>query len=120
MFNKNIIFFIRLHNELFGGYERDFMLKPSDEIMNRVRGTFLEFLQREDLEPMKVVFKTSHELQGYVYLDEISALYGLLWNKPKFMYAYAWRLLQQPQEEPYNIYIFRKGCMREFFFILLL
>ena len=83
------------------------MLRPSKEVLHRTRGTFLEFLKREDLEPMKAVFKTSHELQGYGYLDEVSALYGLLWNKPKFMYAYAMRLLQQPAVEPFIIGTFK-------------
>ena len=96
-----------LHNELFGEYEGDMMLRPSKDVLHRTRGTFIEFLKREDLEPMKAVFKTSHELQGYGYIDEVSALYGLLWNKPKFMYAYAMRLLQQPAVEPYIIGTFK-------------
>ena len=40
------------------------MLKPDDATLNRVRGTFLDFLKREDLEPMKVIFKSSQELTG--------------------------------------------------------
>ena len=35
-------------------------------------------------------------------------MYGLIWNKPKFIYVYALKALQQPTEEPYNIYMFRK------------
>ena len=54
----------RVHNELFGGYEGDLMLKPDDATLNRVRGTFLDFLKREDLEPMKVIFKLSQEFTG--------------------------------------------------------
>ena len=56
--------FFRVHNELFGGYEGDLMLKPDDATLNRVRGTFLDFLKREDLEPMKVIFKLSQEFTG--------------------------------------------------------
>ena len=97
----------RLHNELFGDYEGDFMLRPSEEVLFRTRGTLLDFLKREDLEAMKIAFKTSTELQGYGFVDEVSALYGLMWNKPKFMYAYALRLLQQPMVEPYIIGIFK-------------
>ena len=63
------------------------MLRPSEEVLQRTRGTFLEFLKREDLEPMKIIFKTTNELNGYGYIDEVSALYGLLWNQPKFMYS---------------------------------
>ena len=96
-----------MHKELFGDYEGDFMPRPSQDVLHRTRGTFLDFLKREDLEPMKIVFKTSTELQGYGYLDEVSALYGLLWNKPKFMYVYALVLLQQPTPEPWRCGIFK-------------
>lgn len=102
-----LLYVHRLHNELFGGYEGDFMLRPSEEVLQRTRGTFLEFLIREDLEPMKVAFKNSHELQGYGYIDEVSALYGLLWNKPKLMYVYALALLQQPTPEPWKCGLFK-------------
>ena len=97
----------RLHKELFGDYEGDFMLRPNDAVMKRIQGTFIDFLKRENLEPLKIIFKTSHELQGYGFLDEISALYGLLWNKPKFMHFYALRSLRQPLLEPNNVYLFR-------------
>ena len=83
------------------------MRRPGEAVMHRIRGTFLEFLQREDLEPMKLIFKTTHELQGYGYINEVSAIYGLLWNKPKYMYAAAILLLQQPFNEPYIIGIFK-------------
>ena len=83
------------------------MLRPSEEVLYRTRGTLLEFLQREDLEPMRIVFKTTNEMTGYGYIDEVSALYGLMWNKPKFMYAYAMRLLQQPAVEPFIIGTFK-------------
>ena len=45
---------------------------------------------------------------GYGFVDEVSALYGLIWNKPKYMYTYALKALQQPTEEPLNFYMFRK------------
>ena len=83
------------------------MLRPSQNVLHRTRGTFLDFLKREDLEPMKMLFKTSTELQGYGYLDEVSALYGLLWNKPKFMYFFAMRFLQLPLVEPNVAGIFK-------------
>ena len=98
---------IRLHTELFGVYEGDFMPRPSEDVLYRTRGTFLEFLKREDLESMKIIFKTSWELQGYGNLDEVSALYGLMWNKPKFMFLYALRLLQQHLVEPNVIGTFK-------------
>ena len=106
---KNIIRYIKVHNELFGEYEGDLMPKPDAATLIRVRGTFLDFLKRENLEPMKVIFKTSHELTGYGFIDEVSALYGLIWNKPIWMYTYALRVLNVSTEEPYNNFMFRDG-----------
>ena len=31
------------------------------------------------------IFQTSTTIPGYGHLDEISALYGLMWNTPKLM-----------------------------------
>lgn len=85
------------------------MLKPTKENMNRVRGTFLEFLKREDLEPLKILFKTGMEMPGYGYVDDVSALYGLIWLKPKFMFLYVTRLLGQTPDEPFNLYTMKNG-----------
>ena len=99
-----------LHKELFGDYEGDIMEKPKPSTMNRIRGTFLDFLQRENLEAMKVIFTTSQVIAGYGFIDEVSALYGLMWNKPAFISTYAFRILRvPPQNERQNFYILREG-----------
>ena len=49
----------------------------------------------------------SHFLLGYGFIDEVSALYALIWNKPIWMYTYALRLLNVPTEEPFNNFMFR-------------
>ena len=86
------------------------MERPKPSVMNRIRGTFLDFLQRENLEPMKAILKTSHEIGGYGFIDEISALYGLMWNKPAFTSLNAFRILKiPPQNERQNIYFLREG-----------
>ena len=102
--------YFSLHKELFGDYEGDIMEKPKPSIMNRIRGTFLDFLQRENLEPMKVIFASSHVIAGYGFIDEVSALYGLMWNKPAFISNYAFRLLRiPPQNERQNFYFLKEG-----------
>ena len=45
------------------------MLKPDNATMHRVRGTFLEFLIREDIEPLKIIFKISMEVYGRLSLS---------------------------------------------------
>ena len=86
------------------------MEKPKPSVMKRIRGTFLDFLQRENLEPMKVIFASSHVIAGYGFIDEVSALYGLMWNKPAFTSVHAIRLLKKKtQNERQNIYFLREG-----------
>ena len=86
------------------------MEKPKPSIMNRIRGTFLDFLQRENLEPMKVIFKSSHVLGGYGFTDEVSALYGLMWNKPDYISTFAFRILRiPPRNEREGFYFLREG-----------
>lgn len=47
------------------------MKKPSDKVLERTRGTFLEFLTRENLLPLLPSFLVAHTVQGYGYLDEV-------------------------------------------------
>ena len=84
------------------------MQEPDEKTLREsLNGTFLSFLEKEGLQAMEPILKISNELQGYGYLDEISALYGLLWNKPKFMYSYVLRSLGIKKTEPYGSYIFK-------------
>jgi len=77
--------YIALHKELFGDYTGYLMPQPDVETLNRTRGTFLEFLKREDLLAMKPMLLETNTAQGYGYMDEVAALHGLMWNNPKFM-----------------------------------
>ena len=47
------------------------MKKPSVEILERTRGTFLQFLTRENLLTLSPLFLLAHTVQGYGYLDEV-------------------------------------------------
>ena len=47
------------------------MKKPSVEVLERTRGTFLEFLTRENLLTLSPLFLLAHTVQGYGYLDEV-------------------------------------------------
>jgi hypothetical protein len=100
--------YVVLHQELFGTYEGYLMKKPSVEIMDRTRGTFLEFLTREDLLPLMPVFLCAFTVQGHGYLDEVSAIYGLIWNTPKFVVNILLRILKQ-DKHPYSAYTLKQG-----------
>ena len=47
------------------------MKKPSLEVLERTRGTFLQFLTRENLLTLSPLFLLAHTVQGYGYLDEV-------------------------------------------------
>ena len=87
-------------------YEGDFMERPSVGTLNSLNMTFLNFLKANNIEAMKIILQISNELQGYGYLDEISALYGLIWNKPKFMYSYVLTAVKETVKD-YEDYIFK-------------
>ena len=60
--------------------------------MHETRGTFMDFLKRKGLTSLHPLFLASHTMQGYGHVDEVAALYGLLWNTPKMMYGLLKRL----------------------------
>ena len=105
---QTVVRYVRLHKEMFGDYPGDLMLQPSAEVMARVRGTFLDFLTRENMLALLPVFKFSHELQGFGYVNEISALYGLIWNNPKLIIVSALRALKRDTDE-LTVYVLRDG-----------
>ena len=78
-----LVNYVRIHKQMFGRYEGDLMPRPGPTVMYRTRGTFLDFMRRENLMALIEVFDLLHTKWGYGYLDEVSALYGLMWNTPE-------------------------------------
>ncbi len=81
----NIQQYISLHQALFGNYTGELMPRPNATVMHEIRGTFMQFLQRNKLTGILPILLPAHTMQGYGHIDEIAALYGLLWNTPKMM-----------------------------------
>ena len=88
-FLKTIIQYVQLHKEMFGLYEGDLMLRPTPEVMYRIRGTILDFLKRENLPGMIPIFQVIQTLAGYGNIDEVGALYGLIWINPRLVISMA-------------------------------
>ena len=80
--------YVSLHKSLFPMYEFELMPRPKPEVMRNLRCTFLQFLERHNLRGLLPLLLVSHTLQGYGYLDEISAVYGLIWNTPFLMQSF--------------------------------
>ena len=77
--------YILVHKRLFGNYTGELMPRPTPQVLQEIRGTFMDFLKRHDLTSLHPLFLASHTIQGYGHVDEVAALYGLLWNTPKLM-----------------------------------
>ena len=87
--------YISEHERLFGSYVGELMPQPNRTVMHEIRGTFMDFLKRKGLTSLHPLFLASHTMQGYGHVDEVAALYGLLWNTPKMMRGLLKRLMKQ-------------------------
>lgn len=74
-----------LHRQMFGKYEGELMHRPSLEVLSQLNQTYLAYLRSHRLLALYPVLLATQTIQGYGYLDEISAIYGLLWNPPDFL-----------------------------------
>ena len=78
-----LVNYVKIHRDMFGKYEGDLMPRPGPAVVYRTRGTFLDFMRREKLVALIEVFDLVHTKWGYGYLDEVSAVYALMWNTPE-------------------------------------
>ena len=106
-----VLKYIALHQQLFGNYTGELMPRPSSTVMHLIRGTFMEFLKRYNLDSLQPLFLASHTMQGYGHLDEISALYGLMWNTPKLMGGLLKRMQGATNTGEQNLAIFLFGVI---------
>ncbi|XP_034309230.2 uncharacterized protein [Magallana gigas] len=72
----------RIHRCLFGNYSSELMPRPTPDVMYEIRGTVLEFLQRNDLLLLAPYFRVYLTTNGYGYTNETAAIYGLMWVPP--------------------------------------
>lgn len=77
--------YIDLHQQLFGDYDGELMPQPNKTVMNKIRGTYYDYLQRNGLLSLVPALLGTHSMQGYGLLHEVPALYGLMWNTPSLM-----------------------------------
>lgn len=93
-FVKQILQYILAYFDIFGVSLGQIPPQPNN--MDMVRGSFLEFLTRNNILGTRHYFAGSLTLQGYGQLDEIPAIYGLMWNTPQQVLA---TILAVGQEE---------------------
>ena len=107
-FLNSVVRYVKLHHSMFGKYQGELMQTPTEFVLNKTSGTFKNFLERESLQALIPYFLISHTAQGYGYIDEIAALYGLMWNTPALVISIALRTLKI-EKDPYRVYIFKNG-----------
>ena len=93
---------------MFGMYEGDLVQRPTSKVMNRIRGTLLDFVTRENLLGMIPIFQITQTLVGYGKLDEIGALYGLIRNNPRLVLTVALSDINQ-YREPFSFFSLKGG-----------
>lgn len=108
LFIDAIIRYTQLHYSLFGKYEGEIMPKPSEEVLTQISGTLEDFLEANNLSPLIPLFVRTQTIQGYGYLDEIGAIYGLIHNTPNLVISMALNALGV-KKDPYQIYILKDG-----------
>lgn len=103
-----IVRYIKLHKEMFGLYDGDLMRRPTPDVMYRIRGTIMDFLTRENLLGMVPTFHRTQTAAGYGYLDEVSALYGLIWHNPRLVLTIVLIGLKK-SKSPFAVHSFKSG-----------
>ena len=76
------------------------MQEPTDDIYAKITGTFKDFLDRNNLAVLEPLLQRTNAAQGYGYINEIGALYGLMWNTPQLLISFGMGTLQIKQD-PY-------------------
>ena len=84
-FYESVVNYVNIHYRLFGSYKGELMRQPNSSTLDQLSGTFKEFLVGKNLTPLIPLFEIIHSAQGYGFLDEIGALYGLMWNTPRWL-----------------------------------
>ena len=100
--------YAKLHYELFGKYKGMLMQEPTQRVYKKISGTFESFLDRNNLKVIAPLLQRTNAAQGYGYVNEIGALYGLMWNTPQFLLSFGLQALKINQY-PYETYILKKG-----------
>eukprot|EP00092_Neocalanus_flemingeri_P089300 GFUD01112994.1.p1 GENE.GFUD01112994.1~~GFUD01112994.1.p1 ORF type:complete len:612 (-),score=92.37 GFUD01112994.1:186-2021(-) len=107
-FLQTVVRYIKLHIEMFGLYEGDLMQRPTKKVMHRIRGTLFDFLERENVLGMLPIFQVTQTAAGYGHIDEIGALYGLIWHNPRLVLVVALKAIKQ-DNEPFSLFYLKNG-----------
>ena len=77
----------RLYKRLFETSELPYAMpiRLSAEMLEQIDMTFLELLQQNGLDALVGLLKIVQAAQGYGYLEDIPAYYGLCWITPELL-----------------------------------
>ena len=86
--------YAELHYELFGKYKGMLMQQPTQEVYKKISGSFESFLERNNLKVIVPLLQRTNAAQGYGYVNEIGAIYGLMWNTPQLLLSFGLQTLK--------------------------
>ena len=82
---KEIPRYIALHRKLFGtGYVPYLPPRPNERVLKEIRGSFTDFLRRNNLPIFETLAYTTITAAGYGQPHRIAAIYGFMLITPKF------------------------------------
>jgi hypothetical protein len=76
-----------LHRKMFGTYQGELMYKPSRYVLSQLNQTFMSFLTQHDLLALVPGLTAVHTMQGYGHIDEVPAVYAMLWDTPNLLFG---------------------------------
>eukprot|EP00037_Helgoeca_nana_P005915 m.55045 g.55045 ORF g.55045 m.55045 type:complete len:561 (-) comp16851_c0_seq1:55-1737(-) len=79
--------YVAIHRSIFGAYTGRFPPQPPPASMDRIRGTALDFLARNNLTVLEPLFFNFFVMQGQGLLTEQPAWYALRWVNPGVLAA---------------------------------
>ena len=77
-FLNAVVRYAERHYDLFGKYKGALMQKPEKDVFEKISGTFEQFLDRNNLKQLVPLLRRTNAAQGYGYVNEIGAIYGLM------------------------------------------
>ncbi|OWF42302.1 Polyenoic fatty acid isomerase [Mizuhopecten yessoensis] len=81
------------------------MPRPDRAKLAATNMTFAEFLRKHDIKILKAIFLPAAIMQGYGHVDEVSAVYAMIWLTPNFLT----NLLRRDENGESNIKILGTG-----------
>lgn len=87
----------RIFHKMFGKFDGQLPPRPAPETMKMLDCSFIDFLKDNKLELLVPLMRLFQSAQGYGYLEDVPAFYGLMWNNPDTLKIAPEQLTAEPK-----------------------